>query len=35
MDLADAAAELYGVPPDEFVGARKSLRDRVRTDGDH
>jgi hypothetical protein len=34
MDLAAAAAELYGVPPDEFVAERRTLQDRARADGD-
>ncbi|MDK3255781.1 hypothetical protein [Blastococcus capsensis] len=34
MKLSDVADELYGLPPDEFIGAREARRKEARADGD-
>jgi hypothetical protein len=34
IDLAEAAAQLYGLPPEEFVRARAEIAARAKADGD-
>jgi hypothetical protein len=34
VSLADVADELYGLPPEEFIGAREARRKEARADGD-